>query len=446
MSPMPAAVGKQRVIAMADECDDLPLFFIDDADAKPNPDWRILIVDDEPAIHDVTMLVLSGLRFRERRLSFLNAYNSADAERLLASHDDIAVILLDVVMETDDAGLRLVHYIRNQLHNDLARIILRTGQAGQAPERQVILEYDINDYKEKTELTAQKLSTAVIAALRGYLALTELAQLNRGLEEKVKQRTEELERSNARLQHSLAALEKGERAGRQVQFKLLPKSRWQFSGMTFSHLLMPSEFMSGDFVDYFKIDSNTCGFYIADVSGHGVASAFVTVYLKRFIATALEAHRNAQPSLVADPARLLDQLNQELLREKVGKHIAIFYGVIGPGPSLLFANAGATPFPILADSSGSRYLECKSTPAGLFERSNYLNQVRVLADHFRLLLCSDGVLELLPDSLGQRSERLRLELQADTVSLDAICASLQINAQDQRPDDIAMLMIERNAP
>lgn len=423
-----------------------PLLLLDDAPATGLGEWRILIVDDEPAIHEVTTMVLGGVRFRGRRLGFLSALNSSEARQLLASHDDIAVVLLDVVMETDDAGLRLARWIREELGNHLVRIILRTGQAGQAPERQVVLDYDINDYKEKTELTAQKLSTAVIAALRGYETLTELARLNCELEARVAQRTRELELANMRLQQSLAALEQGERAGRRVQFKLLPPPDWDVGHYHFSHWLMPSELMSGDFVDYFSIDDRQVGFYIADVSGHGVASAFVTVYLKRFIAAALDARRQGLPSAIDDPAAVLGQLNQELLREKVGKHIAIWYGVLDTlGACLRYANAGATPFPLYADAGGTEFLATPSTPVGLFESSVYVNETRNLTGSFRLLLCSDGVLELLPEASAElRSERLRAALRVDSRSLEAVRASLGIDARNARPDDLALLMIGRD--
>ena len=408
--------------------------------------WKVLIVDDEPAIHGVTTMVLSGLRFRGRSLRFLSAYDGVQARQLLAEHDDIALILLDVVMESDDAGLQLVRHIRDGLHNDVVRIILRTGQAGQAPEREVILEYDINDYKEKTELTAQKLSTAVVAALRGYLALSELAALNRELEAKVAARTQELQLANARLQHSLNALEQGEQAGRRVQFKLLPRQPWRFAGYEFSHLLMPSEFMSGDFVDYFAIDEQRVGFYIADVSGHGVASAFVTVYLKRFLTTTLEAHRHGQDSAIADPARLLTVLNHELLREKVGKHIAMFYAVLDVSRrEMCYANAGAVPYPLLVDAQSTRYLETRSTPVGLFEASKYQNQTLSLPGCFRLLLCSDGVLEVLPEATNDaRLRRLAACVGLETQSLEAIRDDLQISLTAHLPDDLTMLMLRRD--
>lgn len=144
--------------------------------------WKLLLVDDEPEIHEVTRLVLGSFSFEGKSLQFLSAYNIDEAKRLLNAHDDIAVTLLDVVMETESAGLDLVKYIREELNNHQIRIVLRTGQPGQAPEHEVISNYDINDYKEKTELTSQKLSTMMFASLRAYRDIMTIEANKRGLE------------------------------------------------------------------------------------------------------------------------------------------------------------------------------------------------------------------------------------------------------------------------
>lgn len=144
--------------------------------------WKLLLVDDEPEIHEVTRLVLGSFRFEGKPLQFLSAYNVDEAKRLLQTHDDIAATLLDVVMETENAGLDLVKYIREDLNNHQIRIVLRTGQPGQAPEHEVISNYDINDYKEKTELTSQKLATVMFASLRAYRDIMTIEANKRGLE------------------------------------------------------------------------------------------------------------------------------------------------------------------------------------------------------------------------------------------------------------------------
>lgn len=148
--------------------------------------WIILIVDDEKQIHQVTKMVLQDFEFDGRKLEFHSAYSAAEAKQVLIGQPNASLILLDVVMEHDDAGLQIVKYIREELSNLAIRIILRTGQPGQAPERTVIMDYDINDYKEKTELTTQKLFTTVVTALRSYRDIKTIEKSRTGLEEIIK--------------------------------------------------------------------------------------------------------------------------------------------------------------------------------------------------------------------------------------------------------------------
>ena len=143
--------------------------------------WKLLLVDDEKVVHSVTRLALEGFELAGRGLQFISAYSAEEAREQLAQHDNIALILLDVVMETDHAGLDLVHYIRRELNNKFVRIVLRTGQPGQAPELEVITQYDINDYKEKTELTRQKLFSTVYTSLCSYRDLMALENNRLGL-------------------------------------------------------------------------------------------------------------------------------------------------------------------------------------------------------------------------------------------------------------------------
>ncbi|WP_287832310.1 DUF3369 domain-containing protein, partial [Idiomarina sp.] len=144
--------------------------------------WKVLIVDDEPEVHAVTKLALSDFEFLGRGLDFFSAFSGEEARQLVDQHPDAAILLLDVVMESDDAGLKVARYIREEADNHYTRIILRTGQPGQAPERTVIVNYDINDYKSKTELTAQKLFTAVMSSLRSYRDIMSVDQSRQGLE------------------------------------------------------------------------------------------------------------------------------------------------------------------------------------------------------------------------------------------------------------------------
>jgi signal transduction histidine kinase len=158
------------------------------------PGFKLLIVDDENEIHVMTKLVLSDYSYNGSSLEFLSAYSAKEAKQLVKDHPDAACILLDVVMETEEAGLDVVRFIREEEKNDKLRIILRTGQPGKAPEKKIILNYDINDYKEKTELTTQKLFTTITTALRSYTHLVELEKKTKEIADKNLRLNEEIAR------------------------------------------------------------------------------------------------------------------------------------------------------------------------------------------------------------------------------------------------------------
>ena len=167
---------------MTDQLEDI--FFIEDDETSIEKEtWKILIVDDEKGIHAATKIALSEFSFNKKGLSFISAYSGEEAKKILAMDNDIALIFLDVVMETEDAGLLVVQYIRDVLKNHVVRIVLRTGQPGQAPEEETILKYDINDYKNKTELTSQNLFTVTVSSLRSYQHITNLNEYQEKLED-----------------------------------------------------------------------------------------------------------------------------------------------------------------------------------------------------------------------------------------------------------------------
>jgi diguanylate cyclase len=154
-------------------------------DATPitsNNVWRIMIIDDDEDVHSATSFALGNLEMQHRPLQFVHAYSAREAREILQKELEIAVILLDVVMEADDAGLQLVRYIRETLKMSDVRIILRTGQPGYAPEIDAIRDFDINDYKTKSELTRIKLYTTVTAAIRSYEQIRTISASRRGLD------------------------------------------------------------------------------------------------------------------------------------------------------------------------------------------------------------------------------------------------------------------------
>ncbi|MCW5203080.1 MAG: DUF3369 domain-containing protein [Candidatus Electrothrix communis] len=156
-----------------------PVSSIEEITAQP---WKILVIDDEPSVHTLTKLILKRMEFSSRKVQLFFAYSAEEAKEVLHKEADIAVALVDVVMESEHAGLDLVEYIREELGNRHIRLVIRTGQAGSAPEREVIDHYDIDDYKDKTELTAQKLYTTIRSALKAYRDIMIIESNRQGLE------------------------------------------------------------------------------------------------------------------------------------------------------------------------------------------------------------------------------------------------------------------------
>lgn len=144
--------------------------------------WTVLVVDDDESVHVITRLVLAGLTFRDRPIELLSAYTAENGIAVLRAHPEVALVLLDVVMETDDAGLRAVQQVREELNNVNVRVVLRTGQPGKAPERDVVVRYEIDGYERKTEQTSQNLVTVVIAALRSFDLIRSIERNRAGLE------------------------------------------------------------------------------------------------------------------------------------------------------------------------------------------------------------------------------------------------------------------------
>ena len=225
-------------------------------------------------------------------------------------------------------------------------------------------------------------------------AVDALKQLNEDLEEQVTNRTIELERSNLKLSRSLDMLEQDEKAGRMIQFNLLPDEIKDIGTYHFERYLAPSLYLSGDFVDYFSIDDDRIGFYMADVSGHGVSSAFITVFLQSFVHNNIENFKSKQDELILNPAKLLAKLNEELISQNSGKHITLFYGILSKNDNTLtYTNGGQFPLPILAHNNEVKTVTLPGSAVGLFAFSKYENSKMQLPDEFSLAIFSDGILK-----------------------------------------------------
>lgn len=257
---------------------------------------------------------------------------------------------------------------------------------------------------------------------------------------------EELEKTNRELGDSLQALQMDQQAGRHVQMRMLPVTPKRICGFRCTHRILPSLYLSGDFIDYFKVGRSSLAFFMADISGHGASSAFLTVALKNLTARLRSQYMHEKDFTILDPAAVLAKANEELLDLGIGKHATIFAGCIDAPTGVLTYSVGAQfPMPLLVTAAGAQYLEGKGKPIGLFPDAGFSNYRIDLPESFALFLCSDGVLEMLPgEKLSDRESALRdiLSRTRGTAN-DAVTALGLKQAADNLPDDVAIVSIAR---
>ncbi len=243
----------------------------------------------------------------------------------------------------------------------------------------------------------------------------------------------------------LRELQRDQRAGRYIQMGMLPPSPMAVDDFRLCHRIFPSLMMSGDFVDYFRISHRHFAFYMADVSGHGASSAFVTVLLKNF---SRRLRREFRPRMLKAPGEILAWLNRELLDNEIDKHVAMFVGVIDATTGqLAYANGGHFPSALLVDDDGCRVLELAGKPVGLFRDVSWESRQQHLCQRFVLTLVSDGVMEVIDKTrLADKEMELAAAVSRCYATGRPIWEELDLAAREPSPDDMACLMITRGLP
>ena len=253
---------------------------------------------------------------------------------------------------------------------------------------------------------------------------------------------EELEEKNRELKESLRLLKEDQEAGRAVQLKMLPSNRKSYDNVFVEYKIIPSLYLSGDFIYYFSLGKGRIGFYLADVSGHGASSAFVTVLLKTMANRVKQRFRDFENDGLL-PAEILKRANEELLPLGLGKHLAIFCGYIDQNENkLVFCSAAHFPPPILVTNGKAIALEGKGLPVGLFEEVCYENQEVELGECFHLVLFSDGILEVMPqDSVAEKEQHLMEIVSKGIHNISQLADHLDLHSQQAVPDDIALMTV-----
>ncbi len=377
---------------------------------------RILVIDDAD---DVRVLV-------ERQLERLGyaADGAADGveglERVAQLRPDL--VLCDLRMPRLD-GLGVLSALREKYPH--IPVVVMSGE-GLLQDAVSALRLGAWDYISKPIIGMAVLQHAVGKAL-------EKAEL-----------LAENQRQRDKLELLYRELADDQEAGRRLQAGLLPHDGATCGSFTLTRELLPSSYLSGDFVGTFTLDPQRWGFYLADVAGHGLPSALVTVMLRTVIERWVLERRDAG---FFAPAHFLSELNQELLRQGHEKHVAMFYGLVDEARGLLTcANAGAFPWPLLLQGGVTHTLELPGMPLGLMPNASYDERTWDLGPDAKLVACSDGIFEVMdgatPDEKSQRIAAAAVG--CDTAS--TLVEALGLTAHRARPDDVAVLMLKRGAP
>ncbi|MBH9385610.1 response regulator [Pseudomonas aeruginosa] len=385
----------------------------------------LLIIDDDEVVRESLAAYLEDSNFK-----VLQALNGLQGLQIFESEQPDLVIC-DLRMPQID-GLELIRRIRQTASETPIIVLSGAGVMSDAVEA---LRLGAADYLIKPLEDLAVLEHSVRRALdRAYLRVE-----NQRYRDK-------LEAANRELQASLNLLQEDQNAGRQVQMNMLPVTPWSIEGLEFSHRIIPSLYLSGDFVDYFRVDERRVAFYLAAVSGHGASSAFVTVLLK-FMTTRLlyESRRNGTlPEF--KPSEVLAHINRGLINTKLGKHVTMLGGVIDLEKNCLtYSIGGHLPLPVLFVDGQASYLEGRGLPVGLFDDASYDDRVMELPPSFSLSLFSDGILDVLPGATLKEKEALLPEqVAAAGGTLDGLRQVFGLANLAEMPDDIALLVLSRN--
>lgn len=392
---------------------------------------KLLIIDDDAIVRQNMAAYLedSGYLVEE-------AVDGADGlQRFRASAADL--VLCDLMMP-GMGGLEVLENIHRLAPDTPVVVISGVGVMDDVVEA---LRLGAIDFLTKPIVDMEVLEHAI----RRGLELSDLLAQNRRYRE-------ELEHKNQALSRNLQIIERDQLAGREVQERLLPPSPMTRGGYTISRYIHPSLYLSGDYVDYAYFHNRYLGLYLTDVSGHGAASAFVTIWLKYLVRQLMRDRRvflDSTQETVFDrgPRVLFQHINRELIAARLNNHLTCFQGTIDSKlHKMSYAVGGHHPMPVLVTEEGARYLEGKGKPLGLFNDAEWQVYEMDLPSRFALVICSDGVLEIMPKESIQEKEALLLQRLSNitgTLTIETICESLGLEESAEVPDDIAVLVVTR---
>lgn len=382
---------------------------------------RILVIDpDKKSAAELT-------RFLESKGFYVSLHSDIKSASLQLDEKLPDAIFADIT------GLEIEALV-DRLHTEESFVpVVVCHQASTAEQvtsalRAGAADFLVKPYRDKSTLED------VLAKLFDRVRVSRLNQVYR----------HELEDANRELRAGISELRADQRAGRKVQLKMLPDHKVDIGGLEFDHLIKPSLYLSGDFLDYFRLDEDRTLVYIADVSGHGASSAFVTVLLKNLTNRLQRNIRRGSSEDILHPDRFLERINSELLDTGLGKHLTVFVGIFTHSSRTLTYAVGAHfPMPIIADAAGNcHFLEGNGLPIGLFEEPTWETYEMRLEGPFRLILFSDGILEVIKaKSLDEKERRLLELVTGGRHTIASLSDALNLDEITELPDDIAIVTV-----
>lgn len=389
---------------------------------------RILLIDDDASVRRSISTFLSDSGFE-----IIEAANGSEGVSLF-QHEKPDLVLCDLRMPDMD-GLDVIREVAAKSSDTPVIVISGYGEISDAVQA---LRLGAADYLMKPIKDLEVLEYSVRRGLKQAALIAENLNYRK-----------QLESTNSQLRRSLDLLRVDQQAGRLVQTRLLPDTPFQLGHFSCQHKIVPSLYLSGDFVDYWEEEDGQLVFYIADVSGHGASSAFVTVLLK-YMARDITKRQDRKNGAIS-AAAILTKLNTELGQANLQKHVTMFVGIIDmKSNTLTHSAAGHYPMPIIGSKAGSKdlytLLEEKSFPLGVHGKASYDDVILKIESGFSINLFSDGVLELIDMASLDSKEAYLIDLVANgRGNFQKVYDSLDLDSVADAPDDVALLTIEMTA-
>ncbi|MEQ9462400.1 MAG: SpoIIE family protein phosphatase [Haliea sp.] len=385
----------------------------------------VLVIDDDSARAAALAATVSAAGYRtEVHTDVIAAYH------FLQDNQELDVILCELDLE----DVSWVEARRSLRELDLQIPAIIISDRAEVDRMMTALRLGASDFFVRPIEDTEALLKSIERCVRQR-------QLRRELQESRKR----LELANIELRGTVKMLEQDQQAGRQVQLRMLPASPMVLDEYVFSHTVIPSLYLSGDFTDYFTVGDHHVTFFMADVSGHGSSSAFTTVLLKNLFARKRSDYLRRSDDTILSPVAMLKRANKELLGLAVGKFATMVVGLLDTAANTLrYSIAGHLPQPVLVSKEGARYLRGEGSAVGIMDDASYEEHLIDLPQRFMLALFSDGILEILPPQNLIEKEKYFLKVFEESAeSPEDIVTRLGLDHVETAPDDIAALFISK---